>query len=232
MRLTQFELEFEMAIDSATASPFLFLLLLWLSILLSVVVALLLCRRWVSIFWSSCSGRCRRLSNSRRSCDTSLHEVILVWHADKTWLILLLGHRTYTHHVDTHLRCTEHARWHELAWHLPVHLRHTSILKLLLLRDGHSVSIFSWLSCPIAAIHLLLHLSHLLQLHHVLLIDDHRDAIVSWLVQLSKLGHLTAVCKLIDVLLSRELRRLSPPLVVLNHLIQLQKSQRGRLKLG
>lgn len=82
---------------------------------------------------------------------------------------------------------------------------------------------------PIFSCHCALHLGHFLELEHILLVDDYGDAIVGRLVQLGKLGDFAAISKLLDILLGSQLWCLGSPLIVLNHLIQLQRKSKQNL---
>lgn len=185
------------------------------------------------------TGLICRLSAILQRCSTyTCHKLILVWHAHEAtrcawrselvwsrWVHDASCHRAAKHvWSTTHDRAhrwwaTKHARgscWcsHELS-RRPNAIGHTTcILELLAIARVHTVPIFS---CCCST----LHLGHLLELEDVLLVDDHSDAIVGRLVQLGELGDFTAICKLLDILLGSQLRCLSSPLIILNHLIQL-----------
>jgi len=145
--------------------------------------------------------------------------ILVLWHTDETRLELLLGHcnAICTHKINgssTHLWSSEHARSHELPCHGRLHAS----------PEVHRhVAIFSW-GCRINAIHLLLRLHHLLHLHHVLLLENDCHPRVCRLAQLCQFGHLTAISKLLDIILCGQFWGLCTPLIVLDQLLKMSSN--------
>ena len=167
---------------------------------------------------------CRGIIRVDSCTDTSHVMILILWHTDETRLELLLGHcnAICTHKINgssTHLWSSEHARSHELPCHGRLHAS----------PEVHRhVAIFSW-GCRINAIHLLLRLHHLLHLHHVLLLENDCHPRVCRLAQLCQFGHLTAISKLLDIILCGQFWGLCTPLIVLDQLLKLYEIQKKRV---
>lgn len=89
--------------------------------------------------------------------------------------------------------------------------------------------VFSW---GLLAQLLLVNGGLLLEHHVLLLLYEHADAGVSRLAQLLKLGDITTISQLHDVLLDCELWGFFPPLIVQNQVIQLQMYEQLVVELG